>query len=184
MSTTKRDFEVVLAAFVKSQEQLVGLAREAANMAISHFAEHGDVAYLQRFHDACRKNFMRRQALVSWACDFMPLVFEGGKFSKNKKEDAIEPDLEGALASDFWDYKPEATVEFYVGSDVIKALNKVIDGFDGGKRKMPANEDATKMVNAAKNAVSRLQNVLAALPTSDELPPVPTNSEQPPVSLN
>lgn len=175
--TTKRDFDTVLKAFVKTQGELVSLAREAANMAIVHFDEHGDVSYLQRLHDAFQQNFMRRQALVAWAADHMPLAFSQGKFSKDKRDSAVVPNLAGALAIDFWEYKPEPTVEFYVGSDVIKALNRVLDGFEG-KRKEAADENAHKMVVAAKNQIEKLNNILAALPTNnlgDDQPTAPAS---------
>ena len=181
MSNTKRDFDAALKAFVKTQGELVGLARECANMAIQHFAEHGDVSYLQRLHDAFVKNFMRRTALVAWACDFMPLEFKQGKFSKDKRENAVEPRLVEALQVDFWDYKPEAVVEFYVGSDVLEALKRTIKQFENTDRKAPADENAVAFVKSAKNAIEQLGNIVAALPKADRLP---QNEATSPASLN
>ena len=163
MSTTSRTFDMALRAFLKSQTELMGLARECANLAISHFAEHGDTSYLQRLHDAFAKNFMRRTALVAWACEHAPIVFEGSKFSKDKSETAVAMNLDGALSVDFWDFKPEAVAEYYVGSDVIEALTRALKTFEGGKRKIPApDSDAETMLAAAKRAVSQLTHITAA----------------------
>ena len=156
MAKTKRSFDAALAAFIKGQNNLANLARECANLALTHFDEHGDVSYLQRFHDAFRQNFMRKKALVAWACEHMPLTYEGNKFSKNKADDAVKPNLTAAVAVDFWDFKPEGAIEFYVGSDVLKALNKILDNFDAGKKKKPANDKAHDVVIAARRVLSNL----------------------------
>ena len=163
MSTTARTFDAALRAFLKSQTELMGLARECANLAISHFAEHGDTSYLQRLHDAFAKNFMRRVALVAWACEHGPIVFEGNKFTKDKRENAVAMNLEGALSVDFWDFKPEAVAEYYVGADIIEALQRALKAFEGGKRKIPTpDSDAETMLAAAKRAVSQLTHISAS----------------------
>lgn len=165
--TTKRTFDVALKAFLKSQTELMSLARECAGIALVHFAEHGDVSYIQRLHDALAKNFMRRVAFVAWACEHSPLVFEGGKFKKDTSETAVEFRVDEALQVDFWDFRPEATVEYYVGTDVIEALTKVVKNFESGKKKIPApDSDAEVVLHAAKKAIANLMRVAPASPTS------------------
>lgn len=148
-------FEEKLAKFIKVTTVSKQLALELSIMALEHFKEHGQVAQLQQFHDAMPENFHRRAALLLWLRDHSPITMEGGKFFKDKTEDAIAFNLEGALAKPFWDYAPPKEQVQFGKDDVIVQLKRVVSRFKS-KRYDANDEDALAMVDKAEEAIRGL----------------------------
>lgn len=151
MSKTPRTFEEKLEAFKNATTRSKKYALECSQMALQHFADHGNVHYLQMFHDAMPKNYLRRNAFVKWAVDHAPLVWKESKFRKDL-DSTKAVDLAKAFKTPFWDYNPENPITNYTSETVVEAFEKVIKKFDGDKQK-PLNAAAQSTFELLRKAV-------------------------------
>jgi hypothetical protein len=150
-----KTFLEMLEAFKTATSRSKKLALDCSQMALQHFADHGNVHYLQLFHDAMPKNFLRRGAFIKWACDHAPLVWKESKFRKDTSEAAVTLDLARANKVAFWDYNPETPILNYNSDNVIAAFEAVIKRFDNGDKTKPAD-------NAAQATFEQLRAVVEA----------------------
>lgn len=103
---TKQRFDDTLKVFVLSIKDAMKAAKECSIMALEHYAEHDNLNWCQKFLDAMPKNFTRKAAYVKWLAAHSPITMVDGKFKKDKADDAVKFDLEGARKKVFWDYAP------------------------------------------------------------------------------
>ena len=153
-----KDFETALNGFIHTGTAHREYALECSIFAIQHFAEHGDVVYLNRFAEAMTQTkTMRRNALMKWACDFAPLKFEGGKFvGDTKKGKPKDTDIEGALAKPFWEHAPEEMIQNYNGDDVVKMVNQLVKRLKGERAKL--NPEAKQKVTLLEHVFDKAAN--------------------------
>ena len=142
-------FNDALLAFRKSNALSRAWARYCAEHSLMHFSQHGDVTYIQRFHDALTRNWNRRNAYVSWLVEFSPIAYDNGKFSKDKRENAKPFNLTGALKEPFWDFKPEKEYGEMTLLGVFEMLFKSLD-----------KAEKHKITEETKTSVARLRTVL------------------------
>lgn len=157
----KMTFDQVLAAMVKATDTAAQYALEASHMALTHYRDHQDVTYVQRLHDAMKKDFLRRNALVAWACEFAPIKVDKGKFTKDhdrikgEGDEAFRAafDLETAFKTSFWEFKPEQPIQTYYADNIVKAFEQVRDRFHSDKKR-PGNEAATELLGRIEQALN------------------------------
>jgi hypothetical protein len=142
------------------------LALELSKMALQHFHDHGDVAYIQKFHDAMPENYARRTAFKLWLRDNAPITMEGKKFLKDKDEDAIEFNLERAFGKPFWEYAPEKETIVWKADTFITQLERDIKRYGSSDKMEAADEHAVAILNKTKSFVKGLRdaekNIVAA----------------------
>lgn len=84
---------------------------------MAHADKHGDVTLMQELINAMGRS-QRKNAMIAWACAF-------GKFAPDEKgknvifNKTMTTDIEGAIGSSPWDFKPEQPFEAW---DMDKAL--------------------------------------------------------------
>ena len=161
MSMSRQDWDKNLKGFKSSTQRSKNLALICSVAALEHFAEHGDVVYLQEMHDAMPANYLRRAALLQWAKDHSPLTMgEDGKLAKDKSDKARPFDIAKAKEKAFWDYMPEREVVFFDESDIIVSLERAIKRFES-KNMKPKSEAAKAELDKAKDAIKALKPVIA-----------------------
>ncbi len=143
--TTEADFNVRLKGYVKATKMAMSAARALSNFAISHFKDCGDLGPAQRFHDAMVRNYSRQPAFVKWLAAHAPIVMEKGKFLKDKSENAIDFDVEGAAKIAFWEFAPEQVIENYTIDDVLIALTATLKKFEGKKYRAADDDTVVQM---------------------------------------
>jgi hypothetical protein len=141
--STKLGFDALLHKFISSQRTTMNYARKLSEMALQHFHDHGDVTYLTRLYAAFEKNFMRRSALVKWACAHAPLRFEKSEFSKNKDSGAVELNLKAAFETPFWDFAPEQEITRYTVTAAYQRLANTYKTLTGEKSEL---DDGAKLL--------------------------------------
>jgi hypothetical protein len=158
-SNTKIGFETALKNFLKATENSKKFARIASELALEHFADCGDVAYLQAMYDAMNsksnRNYVRKVAFLRWLWAHAPVKMENNKLFKDKSQDR-PVDLDKACAMPFWDFSPDPEQIVYEDTDVVKALQGVIKRFDKSDRYTAKNEAALAKLNRAKEAVAAI----------------------------
>jgi hypothetical protein len=142
------NFETSLKTFVRSTKASMAAALACATLSLAHFAEHGDTSQLNRFVEAMPKNYIRRAAFVKWALAHAPLKLEGGKFVKDKAENAVPLNLEAANAKPFWDFAPDQEDMIFSDADVYAAFTNAIKKFRKDKSK-PKDEGSRAFLDKA-----------------------------------
>lgn len=128
---TINDFNKRLNTFQRQSKNSQTSVWECAKFAMKHVENCGDLGPMQRVHDAMPKGYANRGGLVRWAMSFAPINFEGGKFTKDKSEDALEYDLEEAFKQPFWESFPiPEKTEYFDVSDIQKALDSIVKRFN------------------------------------------------------
>lgn len=142
---TITDFDTALRLFKMSNKETQEYARLAADLAITHFKEEGQVAKLQLLHDALTDSFNKAHlsSFKLWAAAHSPLTMKDKKFLKDKGlKDAngmyvrrpIDFDLEAAYAKPFWEYKLVKEAEVLTRDEALKRIVKLAESFlDEGK---------------------------------------------------
>jgi len=147
-------FDRLLGDFKKATASSMDLARVLSHMAIEHACKHGNLSYAQKFVDAMPINYLRKTAFVEWMKAFYPLAVAGSIktgyiLTKDKSPEAIEPNLEGALKVDFWDFAPEAETINFGQAEVFKAVRATLNKFSkvnkDGKPKYHATSDKASL---------------------------------------
>lgn len=126
-------FDEALKAFAKANDNSLKFARICSRMALSHFSEHGDLSYVQRFFDTMIANYNRRAAYTAWMIKFAPVVLDKMKWSKDKTAEGFgkgtpeshvltDEQLAAAFKVDFWEFAPEAPIVVITALDFDKAL--------------------------------------------------------------
>lgn len=135
-------FEKALNTFIRSTKESMDSARRCAEMALDHYAEHGNTIWCQRFYDAMPQNWTRKQAYLRWLVAFAPITMENKKFVKDTRENASVLDVEGAKKLPFWDFAPELEIIDFSAEDITKALGQMIKRFNNTKRYSATDEEA------------------------------------------
>lgn len=138
-------FEVCLTKFQTNIQKAMKYVREASEIALRHFKEHGDLVYCQRLFDAIPANYGRRAAYAKWLMDHAPVRFNQGKFSKDKTDKAIEFNLDDAMKTAFWEYAPDKEKIGYTSNDVVKAVLSTLNKFSNPDRYDAKDEGAIRM---------------------------------------
>lgn len=142
-------------------------ARLCADLAIQHFAMHGDLIYAQRLLDGMRswgKNYMRPAAFIKWLTDFAPVKLDGDTLKKDKlREQKMWPDavaeqdhIDRALAIPFWDHKPDTELQQFGRLDILNAVLKTLKKFENEERYSAASEAALETQKELMNYVNSL----------------------------
>lgn len=155
-ANTAGKFKETLKKFKSSITSAQKYARELTNMALEHFAAHGDLVYAQAFSDACKghaNNFVRHVAFVEWMTTFSPATYEKGKWVKDKERAEkiewpatpiqVEMEIDGKTKLvgyadvSFWDFMPEKEIvklsadellAFFMGKANSKKLAERVAG--------------------------------------------------------
>ena len=166
---TDMTFPQALSEYKKSIKKTSELALACSIMALGHYAQHGDVTYIQQFFAATPKNYGRREAFKLWACDHAPLMFDQGAFKKdhdraeNGENGAIlNVELEAAQAKPFWDYHPEKEAQVYAPSDVITQLKRVTGRYHNENRYKPEDDKAVAFLSKVDAKINELAELAAA----------------------
>lgn len=178
MADISGEFKKALALYQKRSTSLKEAAGTCAELALTHFANHGDVHYLQKFADLMQETAtMRRNAFIKWACGVAPIQMQAGKFSqddsrgnhkdllkkgKDPETGEVKTILAMALEVPFWEYAPEAAIRNYGADDVLKALNTLIKRFENADRSHLSKEASSVVVDLKKFAANRQQAKKAA----------------------
>lgn len=152
----KLSFDQLIGKFRVATQASLELAETLSKMALTHFKEHGDTAYINRFLDAMPKNYLRRGAFEKWCKDFSPLMKVDGVFVKDKSEKANKFNLEEAFKKPFWEHNPDREVVFWEETDIVVSLQRALKRFDNTKSFKPANAKATKALEHFKSMVNQL----------------------------
>ena len=171
MTDTPKDtgaaFTKALKLFVTLTTDSMKAAQVCANMAIEHFAAHGDLGYVQQFYDAMRtngKNYVRSTAFVAWLHRFAPVVLIDDKWKKDKERaqdypeniHVLEDDLAAAISKSFWEFKPDTEQYAFEYTDVIIGFEAVLKRFKNEKRNTPKNAEAKAKLAEATRMVTTL----------------------------
>lgn len=151
--TTKIDFETALSRFVKATKQSMTYARQCAELAIQHYSQHGDLSQCQKFLDAMPKNYTRRVAFLQWLAAHAPVTIADGKLLKDRGENAIDFDLDGAMAKPFWDFAPEKPIVNFTAADLAEAVRKLIARYKNAEKMRPADDMAAQEIIDIERAV-------------------------------
>ena len=179
MSINKQ-FESLLAEFIKVTGRSMECARELANMTIVHYAgpnkngddKGGDLSMAQMFLDAMTKhcpNYVRREAYLKWLGDHSPIEFDraSGKIVKDKSDGAVDFRVDVALKVSFWEYLPEPSTVDFTTNDVIVALQRTVAKYtkttkDGKPRfKSTDGGKADSTIALASTMIAELKTVIA-----------------------
>lgn len=172
---SNRNFDHILNEFIVSRDRTVALAVELSNMALEHFAEHGDTSQLGKLFNAMNKNQDRRVAFGTWAIAHAPITLDiaTGVFKKDSSEErvahfkdgvgeAVKCHLVQAAAKSFYDYAPVKEVMPFTGQDVVTRMRALIKRLENEAKFEATDDNATAMLAAAKVMVEEL----AAIPAS------------------
>lgn len=149
------NFDKALAKFVSATKDSMTNARLCAEMAIAHFAEHGNTIWLQRFFDAMPQNWTRKQAFLKWAVAHSPLAMVNKKFIKDTSETAMPFNIEDAVKKPFWDFAPEMEPISYSADDLKAALVNLVKRYQG-KRYLPTDQDAMQELARIEGMVTAI----------------------------
>lgn len=155
--TDRGAFDKLLMKFKGATTQSKEAIRNASEMALRHFAEHGDVVWLQDCLVAIEehKNYVRRAAFLKWAAAHAPLTLEEGKLVKDKSKTAVEMNIEGACKQPFWEFAPDPEQVNFSTDDVVVALKRTVKKFHRD-RYNPASEAAAAKLAEAETAIAKL----------------------------
>ena len=177
MSINKQ-FESLLAEFIKVTGRSMECARELANMTIVHYAgpnkngddKGGDLSMAQMFLDAMTKhcpNYVRREAYLKWLGDHSPIEFDraSGKIVKDKSDDAVDFRVDVALKVSFWEYLPEPETVDFTTNDVIVALQRTVAKYgkttkDGKARFKAIDNTANSTLALASTMIGELKSAV------------------------
>lgn len=134
-NNSREVFEMNLKGFKETQTSNMDYAWKCAQAALIHFHAHGDVIWIQEFHDAMDKNYSRRVAFIAWLRKYCPIAMEGGKFKKDKGDNAVEFNMADALSAPFWEQEPpEVQITNFSSDDLNKAIWNTIKKFQNNER--------------------------------------------------
>lgn len=153
---TREEFSKKLKQFVGATRNSMKYARECAEAALRHFAEHGDTVFCQDLLDAMPKNYVRRAAYLKWLTAHAPITMTDGKLAKDKSENAVAFDVEGACKIPFWDYAPDPENVMFSETDVVKSLANVLKRYKTSERFIPLDDAAKAKVEEAERAIEAL----------------------------
>jgi hypothetical protein len=129
---SKTQFEAKLDKWCSTLGQFKTNTQEIANEAMTHFAMHGDLLYLQLMHDAIRtkgKNFVRLAAFNKWLMDHAPIKSENNKLTKSTTgafTDEQKTSMEAALLVAFWEHSPETQQANWGADELVADFAKII----------------------------------------------------------
>lgn len=138
---TEAEFNTQLKGYVRATKTAMNKARALSEFALAHAQKCGDLGPAQRFYDSMVRNYSRQPAFVKWVCAHSPTLMDNKKFLKDKRDEAIEFDLEGAAKKPFWEFSPEQGITTYKISDLDLAILATIRKFEG--RNYVAADDDT-----------------------------------------
>ncbi len=128
---TENEFNTELKSYVRVTKTAMKKARALSEFAIAHFESCGDLGPAQRFYDAMVRNYSRQPAFVKWLVAHAPVILENKKFSKDKRDEAVDFDLIGAAKKPFWEFAPEQGITTYKIDDLDLAILATLKKFDG-----------------------------------------------------
>jgi hypothetical protein len=160
----KETFAALIATFIDATISGKAAAQELANMAISVFAENGDLSYAETFIKAMNdhgKDYVRKQAFLAWLAFHSPVqVDDNGNvvepLKKDKTEDAREFAIAEALAVSFWAFKPETPIKMFYADSVVSAMRQSLKKFSGDKWEA-GSEVARELVSQANKAITAFE---------------------------
>jgi hypothetical protein len=130
-----------IASIRKSVGTLENKIHVAAVSCLAHAGEHGDVTLMRNLVAALGKS-QRKNALLDWAQAF-------GKFVYNETTKELDycktnnTDIDGAIASPFWEFKPEqAYQQFDMAAALAALLKKAEKAAQSDKQAVPVPEQA------------------------------------------
>lgn len=125
----KAEFDTALRTFVVAIKESMDAAKICSMLAITHYADTGNLNWCQKFLDAMPKNFTRRAAFLKWMAAHSPITFTDGKFKKDKGDKAVEFDIEGAGKKSFWEFAPALEDIVLTDEDAFKKLMQSVKYF-------------------------------------------------------
>jgi hypothetical protein len=157
----KATFAALIETFIRATIDGKVAAQELANMAISVFADNGDLSYAETFIKAMNehgKDYVRKQAFLAWLAFHSPVqVDDNGNvvepLKKDKSEDAREFAIAEALAVSFWAFKPETPIKMFYAESVVSAMRQSLKKF-GGDKWEAGSEAARDLVRQANKAIT------------------------------
>jgi hypothetical protein len=160
----KATFAALIETFIRVTIDGKVAAQELANMAISVFADNGDLSYAETFIKAMNehgKDYVRKQAFLSWLAFHSPVqVDDNGNvvepLKKDKSEDAREFAIAEALAVSFWTFKPETPIKMFYAESVVSVMRQSLKKFDSPKWEA-GSEAARDLVRQANKAITEFE---------------------------
>ncbi len=128
---TEAEFNTQLKGYVRATKTAMNKARALSEFAIAHFEKCGDLGPAQRFYDSMVRNSARPPAFVKWLVAHAPVLLTDKKFAKDKRDEAIDFDLEGAAKKPFWEFSPEQGITTYKIDDLDLAILATLKKFSG-----------------------------------------------------
>ena len=171
-------FDKLLELFVSSTATSMKAARELADMCILHYAgpnkdgtgdNAGDLSFAQKFLESMPKNYIRRQAFLTWLSDFAPVTMDGSKLIKDKSEAAVKRGwrVDLAIATSFWEYSPVPALKIFGSKDVVTAVQQAVAKFSKtnaeGKDRYEATGNGSEALTLARNMVTKLVDAIGAI---------------------
>lgn len=152
------NFDAALKRFHKSARTHREDARECAEYAIKHFAEHGDLIYADRFVEALHETrTLKARSFVGWMIKHAPVEFKGKFKGDAKRGKPSETDLESALAEAFWDVNPDPKVQEMSYDDLFKTLDRTVARFED-ETKVHLSDKGQAALQLVKTALAQVRN--------------------------
>lgn len=143
--------------------------RIAAECALLQFRHHGDTTLLNDFAermDALGAH-AERSKYVKWVVAHAEIFFYRNTFKKDFEHELKPADFQptdkvrcwvddAAFITSFLEWKPEAKLEFFDASEVIKALETVVKKYDNAEKKKASSVEAV-------NTVAELRRIVATM---------------------
>lgn len=185
--TDKMSFQQALARFRKVNVEAMELAVYCSRLAIGHYYDHGDTAYMQQLWDAMAKNWNRRVALGGWFQAYADVEFdtESSVWKKDKAADAIvvtdEMKKEALTGKTFFDFVPEAVYVPFNAEALDKAFVRVLKQFslDPENKRKPADTATIVHLNEIRNALAKVVKGVSVVPVAAETEEEPEAEEAP-----
>ena len=158
-------FEQVLEKIKAATSDSMKYLRLASEMALEHFAEHGNLVYCQQLFDLLSENnYVKRSRMsfVRWLAKYAPIKVEQNHPTKDRDREE-EIDLDGARKEPFWDLAPPKEIVNYTKDDVVTSLKRAIAPFRGD-RKTANDDEALAALTIAEQAVAEVARKIAAQP--------------------
>lgn len=158
---TRKEFDGLLAAFRGSTQASMKAARRLADISLEVFAKDGNLQYVYDFIaeiDKTAPNYVRKGAYMAWLCTYAPITYDKGlkKLVKDKSPTAVELNVEKALKTAFWEFKPDRMTEFFTTIDLIESLKALVKRHQNGTKLQPANAGAAEAVKKLEAFVETL----------------------------
>lgn len=150
-------FQTALKRFVAANRNAMKYAVACSQLALQHYYEHGDTAYIQQFWNAMTQNWNRRSAFATWIVTFSDAILEDNVWKKDKSDKHVvvtEEMKQKAMEKSFFDFVPEKAITTFKAEDIQEAIRKLVARFEGDKMK-PESDAAVTYLKDVKAKLRR-----------------------------